>query len=258
MRVKVISFTNYKLWVDVYEKNDMDFFSYLLLNLIVKKNDNILLDDVRKDLEIADKIAYLFENSFYNLLDNRLIEGNDDYLSCTLDQLKITKLGEECYKNRILYNFVEGIYKEVCVSPVDDSIRPMKEHIDFKKVIVLDKVNSIEDVERIINDNVKIVFPTYKNVRIVIKRMEADSYQDDYEFEDLSSLGVRDNLKFYDCAYKDSLDDGCELSLVSDDISKIDYSSDGYSFTGEIDKVKYGFDYYVVDDVPYIKKIKLK
>ena len=111
MKVKAISFTNYKLWVDVYDKCDMDFFSYLLMNLIVNKNENIYLDDVRRDLEIADKIAYLFENSFYNLLDNRLIEGNDDYLSCTLDQLKLTKLGEECYKNKnssweIFFDFV--------------------------------------------------------------------------------------------------------------------------------------------------------
>ena len=60
MRVNVVSFTNYKMNVDIYSKSDMDFFSYLLLNIIVKKHEHILLDDIRVDMDIPDKIAYLY------------------------------------------------------------------------------------------------------------------------------------------------------------------------------------------------------
>lgn len=258
MKVNAISFTNYKLWIDIYNKCDMDFFSYLLMNLIVNKNEDIYLDDVRKDLELADKIAYLFENSFYNLFDNKLIEGNDDYLSCKLSELRLTKLGEECYASKQLYIYSGEEYKEVCISPVDDSVKAIVNDVDYTKSVVLNKVNDVSRVEKIINDNLKKVFPTYKDVRVVINRMESDVYQEMFDISELADFGIKDNFKYYDCESRNVLDDGCELSLVSDDVKGVDYSDNLYDFVGTIGKSKYGFNYYIVADVPYIKKFKLK
>lgn len=260
MRVNVVSFTNYKMNVDIYYKRDMDFFSYLLLNLIVKKREHILLDSVREDMDIPDKIAYLYENAFYELLDNNLIEGNDIYTSCYLDELVLTRLGEECYKNNVLYVYESSEYKEINISPFDDSIQALDETVKDSNLIVLNKVNSLYRVEEIINDNLKKVFPTLKDVRVVVKNMEADSYTFDsnLDIDKFNEYGFRDNLKFYDCDSKSDMSDDVEVSTVLLDVNKIEYGKDGYSFIGVIDNVRYGFDYYVVNDVPYIKRVKIK
>jgi hypothetical protein len=260
MRVNVVSFTNYKLNVDIYSKRDMDFFSYLLLDVIVKKHEHILLDDIRVDMDIPDKIAYLYENAFYELLDNNLIEGNDKYVECYVDQLSLTKLGEECHKNKVLYVYDGSEYKEINISPFDDSICALDDAIRDSNLIVLNKVNSVDKVESIINENVKKIFPTHKGVRVVIKDIECDSYtfESELDVNKFYEFGLRDNLKFFDCEYKNVLDDGCEISTIFIDIKNVEYGKNNYSFMGVIDNVKYGFDYYVVDNIPYIKRVKLK
>lgn len=259
MRVNVVSFTNYKMNVDIYSKSDMDFFSYLLLDVIVKKHEHILLDDIRVDMDIPDKIAYLYENAFYELLDNNLVVGNDKYVECYVDQLSLTKLGEECYKNKVLYVYDSSEYKEVNISPFDESICALDDTIRDSNLIVLNKVNNVEKVESIINDNVKKIFPTHKGVRIVIKDIECDSYtfESELDVSKFNEYGLKDNLKFYDCEYRSELEDGCEVSTVLIDIKNIEYGN-GYSFVGVIDNVKYGFEYFVVDNIPYIKRVKLK
>lgn len=260
MRVNVVSFTNYKMNVDVYSRRDMDFFSYLLFNVIVKKHEHILLDSIREDMDIPDKIAYLFENAFYELLDNNLIVGNDIYQSCYVDELSLTKLGEECFKNNIVYVYENSEYKEINVSPFDDSICALDDRVKDSNLVVLNKVNSIERVEEIINSNIKQVFPTYKDYRVVIKNIECDSYtfESDLNVDKFKDYGLMDNLKFYDCEYKTSLDNGCELSTVLCGIENVEYGKNGYSFIGVVDKVRFGFNYYVVDNIPYIKREKLK
>ena len=262
MKVKLVSFTNYKLDIDVYSKSDIDFFSYLLLDLIIKRDDHILLDELRKGLDIPDKLSYLFENSFYNLIDNNLIRVERDvYLECYLDDIVLTKLGEECHKNKILYTYLDNEYKEINISPIDNSIAPLEKKSLKGYGIVLSKVNDKDDVEKILNENIKRVFPTYKDVRIVVNKMEADYYEEECEFKNndefLINYGLKDNLVYYDCDSKD-FDDKYELSLVSMNVKNIDYYSSKYSFEGMIDNVKYGFDYCVVDNIPYLRKEKIK
>lgn len=260
MRVNVVSFTNYKMNVDVYSKRDMDFFSYLLINVIVKKHEHILLDSLREDMDIPDKIAYLFENAFYELLDNKLIVGNDMYHSCYVDELSLTRLGEECYKNNILYVYENSEFKEINISPFDDSICALDDKVRDSNLVVLNKVNTTERIEEIINKNIKQVFPTYKDYRVVIKSVECDSYtfESELDVNRFKELGLMDNLKFYDCDGRSTLDDGVELSTVLCGIDNVEYGKNNYSFIGVIDKVKYGFTYYLVEGIPYIKKEKIK
>ena len=45
-----------------------------------------------------------------------------------------------------------------------------------------------------------------------------------------------------------------EISTILIDIKNVEYGKDNYSFVGVIDNVKYGFEYFVVDNIPYIKR----
>ena len=262
MKIKLVSFTNYKLNLDVYDKSDIDFFSYLLLDLIKKKKEHLLLDEIRVLMDIPDKLAYMLENSFYKLLENNLIVSkNEEYLSAYLDDIQITYLGEECFQNKVLYTLISNENKEINISPFKDEIVALSDKDEISEsYVVLNKVNSKEKVEQIINDNLKKVFPTYKNVRIVIKNMEVDSYMFEYDYVSnaLDEYGLKDNLVFFDCTYRDVKEEGMELSVKSLNIDKIVYDTKGYDFIGVIDGIEYGFYYYVIEEVPYIKRFKIK
>jgi len=258
MIVNLLSFTNYKLKVNLYLKKNMDFFSYLLLRIITKtEKEERTLKEILLDFEITEPIMYLVESSLYNLIDNKLIECPDDLEKAIHKDIKIKDIAYKCLENKYILEFEQTFIKEICLDPLNKKRVTQKD--DFiENYLIVDKVFSQQELTKFISED--------SNYEYEVEVLEANPLITTTNIKDYPKLEInadleetiKNNIQFIQKEAKTNYSSDLVILTKEYQVEK----DDKYDFIATINNSKYGCLYYEINSnlgkIPMIKKTKIK
>ena len=148
-----IALTNYLLKVNVYEKKDLDFFTFLVLQIASKKDLNEKLKDVLLDCYITPSLFYLFEKAFYDCLDDNLIvSSTDDFENVNMNEMNITESGSKALENNYALSKIDTKEVNISIDPKDDSLIPFKDTDKVKEYELIEKTYSDNEINTFVNN----------------------------------------------------------------------------------------------------------
>ena len=112
MKLNLIYFSDFNLKLNLYKKDKMDWFLFIILNIFndEKIDKNYYVKDILSKLYIPDDMYYLFSNAYYKLLDNNLIEGIEkEFDKLQKKDFIVTDLGKYCFANNIFPMFYKSL-----------------------------------------------------------------------------------------------------------------------------------------------------
>lgn len=162
MKLKFVYFSDFLLELSMYNKEKMDFFVYLLMQIISedKIESNLSLEEILLDLSIPREMLYLFNNTFYFLYDNNLIKAKDDTIeNIKKHEISLTSLGEICFRENYLPVYSDTTNKQVIYNPLNNKLEAVNDFNNQTDIIVIDHL--IEDVRlrELLNNFKMSIFP---------------------------------------------------------------------------------------------------
>lgn len=208
MKINLVSFSDFNCVIDIYDKEKMDLFCFMLVKIIEKGSDKTI-KEVLLDLSISEDLLYLYQNNFYYLLDNNLIinKGDEEDISGVIvNDIEFSEFGKYCLVNKCVPKYRESrnmhiIYdvlnkKLVSENKVNDSsnVVVIDEKIDFLKIINEYKKELINEY----NDNFVLNFK-HKEANPFYYSLDVSDFKDSYLIEYLKDNRVllNDNKEIY-------------------------------------------------------------
>lgn len=194
MKINLVSFSDFNSVIEVYDKEKMDLFVFMLVKIIEKGSEKTI-KEVLSDLSISDDLMYLYENNFYYLLDNKLIINNsdsEDISSVKVNDVSFSEFGKYCLKNNYIPKFRETRDLRIIYDVLDNKFVSENKINDSSNVVVVDEnVNFLN----LINDNRQGLINEYSNNFVLNYRdKEANPY---YREINVNSSNISDSLKKY-------------------------------------------------------------
>lgn len=176
MKINLVSFSDFDSVLDIYDKEKMDLFSFMLVK-IIEKGGSKSIKEVLYDLNINDNLMYLYQNNFYFLLDNQLIVNDnksDDISFIKVNEVKLSEFGKYCLANNYIPRYRESRELRVIYNVLDGKlVSDNKVNESSNVVVVDDKV----DFLKLINDNKKGLINEYNDTFVLnYKSKEANPY----------------------------------------------------------------------------------
>lgn len=161
MKIKGVSFSKYKVNVDLYQKEKLDLFSFLFTRVIFnnKLDKNMKLVDCLNDLDIKEDLFYLFNNVYYSFIDNKIVnEIKEDINDLTLKDIKIDPRFYDCLNNNCFPRLTSSINKEFVYDSLLEKLVLEKEQFSDSNVVVFSVDNDSKTIEKLINNYKKGLF----------------------------------------------------------------------------------------------------
>lgn len=289
MKIKGVSFSSYKVKADIYKLEKLDLLSFLFTRILLneKLDKNLSLIECLLNLDIKEDLFYLFNNIYYTFLDNHLIksEEKEDIYSLKLKDLVLDNRFIKYFNDGYLPVFDSLINKEFCYDYVNDKISIMKDSYIESNVCVFEVENNINSIEKIVNDNVKLLFneegiviikdylcdPYYFQIEL---KKENDCYlykqnnkEEVYKALMNNSLFVNDTLLdgeflsnniYFKCLFSNlMMKDYCDYlfvfnkekeGLIEDNIIYVNYDFNDVDFIDLVNKESYKCGYYFLEN----------
>jgi hypothetical protein len=179
MEIKGVSFSNYKANLDIYKSNKLDLFSFIFIQIILneKLDRELKLTTCLKDLDIKEDLFYLFNNIYYKLIDNGIIDdlGYEDISDVHLKDIKIKPQFKEFFKQGYFLVKDSNLTKEFIYDYLNNKLVLSDTNYKESNVCVVEVNNELTNIERLINDNKKSLLSLSEGL-IIIKNLIADPY----------------------------------------------------------------------------------
>lgn len=194
MRINLVSFSDFNSVIEVYDKEKMDLFVFMLVK-IIEKGSKKTIKEVLRDLSVSEDLMYLYENNFYYLLDNKLIinkSDSEDISRVIVNDVLFSEFGKYCLKNNYIPKFREIRDLRIIYNILDNKFVSDSKINDSSNVVVIDKsINFLN----LINDNKQGLINEYSdNFVLNYRNKEANPYY--YEIN-VNSSNISENLKKY-------------------------------------------------------------
>ncbi len=194
MRINLVSFSDFNSVIEVYDKEKMDLFVFMLVK-IIEKGSKKTIKEVLRDLSVSEDLMYLYENNFYYLLDNKLIinkSDSEDISRVIVNDVLFSEFGKYCLKNNYIPKFREIRDLRIIYNMLDNKFVSDSKINDSSNVVVIDKsINFLN----LINDNKQGLINEYSdNFVLNYRNKEANPYY--YEIN-VNSSNISENLKKY-------------------------------------------------------------
>lgn len=223
MKINCASFSKYKLSLNCYSFKKLDFFSFLFTRILLDDSldKSLKIIDCLNDLDIKEDLHYIFNNVYYNLVDNFIIKDNnyDDINDLKISDIEIDSRFTSYLKEGFLPVFNEEITKEFVYDHLLNKVVLMDKEISSDNICVVEVDNSITNIEKIVNDNKESLFDLSDGICIV-KDVIVDPYYFDLNLDDEDKMVLHKSFKnkVYDSLLKNCL-------FVNDDILKGNFLS---------------------------------
>ena len=124
MKINFVSFSDFNSEIELYNLEKMDLFVFLLIK-IIKQGSKKTISEVLLDMDVTKALLYLYQNNFYDLLDNGLIINNsdsEDINEIIVNDIKFSAFGEYCLsinkipvleKKRVETNYLQSFKERV-------------------------------------------------------------------------------------------------------------------------------------------------
>ncbi len=194
MKINLVSFSDFNSVIEVYDKEKMDLFVFMLVK-IIEKGSKKTIKEVLSDLSVSEDLMYLYENNFYYLLDNKLIINNsdsEDINRVIVNDVSFSEFGKYCLKNNYIPKFREIRDLRITYNMLDNKFVSDSKINDSSNVVVIDKnVNFLN----LINDNKQGLINEYSdNFVLNYRNKEANPY---YYEVNVNSSNLSEDLKKY-------------------------------------------------------------
>lgn len=194
MKINLVSFSDFNSVIEVYDKEKMDLFVFMLVK-IIEKGSNKTIKEVLRDLSVSEDLMYLYENNFYYLLDNKLIinkSDSEDISRVIVNDVLFSEFGKYCLKNNYIPKFREIRDLRIIYNMLDNKFVSDSKINDSSNVVVIDKsINFLN----LINDNKQGLINEYSdNFVLNYRNKEANPY---YYEVNVNSSNLSENLKKY-------------------------------------------------------------
>ena len=154
-----IALTNYLLKVNIYKRKELDFFTFLLLQISSKNDISEPLKNVLSECEITPSLMYLFEMAFYNCLDNELIySSNEDFNSVNTSEIKITESGKKALENSYSLDKTDTREINISINPIKNDLIAYKDPGKAKEYELIEKTLNEDDINNFINNKKMEIF----------------------------------------------------------------------------------------------------
>ncbi len=179
MKVNIILMSDYILSSKFYQKDKMDFFAFLVINIIAEEkiDKDLSFKEILNDLYIPSEMMYLFNNAYYLLLDEGLLIGKDQsFETLKKEEVKLTNFGKECLKENVVPSYLYSLENNFIYDFINKKIcAENKFSNETKNVIVIDKVLDENEISLLLNENKRKMFPSIdESVVIKTKLLEAN------------------------------------------------------------------------------------
>lgn len=175
MKVNFVSFSDYSSKIELYNLDKMDLFVFLLIK-IIKKGSKKTVGEVLLDLDVTKALLYLYQNNFYDLLDNGLIINNsnsEDINEIVVDDLKFSEFGELCLSASKIPVLEKKEEKRVIYNPLKKQLVSENRANNSSNVVVWN--NEYKFLE-LINKYKKELTNRYDDIVLNYSDLEADPY----------------------------------------------------------------------------------
>lgn len=179
MKVNIILMSDYILSSKFYQKDKMDFFAFLVINIIAEEkiDKDLSFKEILNDLYISSEMMYLFNNAYYLLLDEGLLIGKDQsFETLRKDEVRLTDFGRECLKENVVPSYLYSLENNFIYDLINKRIcAENKFSNETKNVIVIDKTLDENKISLLLNENKRKMFPSIdEGVVIKSKLLEAN------------------------------------------------------------------------------------
>lgn len=250
MKINFVSFSDFDSEIEVYDLKKMDLFIFLLVE-IIKHGSNKSIKEVLLDLDITNSLLYLYQNSFYYLLDNGLIinsSESEEIDQVIVNEVSFSEFGKYCLERKCIVELVEARNKNVKYDVFKDKLVSENKVNESSNVVVINKdINYLE----LINKYKKEILSRYDdNFVLNYKNKECNPYyfSEDVNSKDLgkyayylksNGIKLEDNKEldeskkeFISSNFKVKLFYGKEGNLVNSDYSLIVDENNKFNIEG--------------------------
>jgi len=293
MKVKGVSFSSYKVNLNIYIYEKLDLFAFLFTQILFDNNLNkeSKIVDCLLNLDIKEDLFYLFNNIYYKMIDNKIIEEvSEDIYSLKIKDVKVEERFVSIFKSGYFPVLSDNLDKEFIYDVIKNKLVVSDTLNNESNVCVITLDNSKNTIEELINTyrrsllnmsdgecliNRVIVNPYYFN-------FELEKINDKYYFKgenkekiykDLTynSLFISDevidgelltNNIYFQCLYgNEIMKDYCEYVFiynenkefeVKDNVIYVGYKMDVESFGDLVNKDNYRCGVYLLENGEYI------
>ena len=198
MEVKGVSFSKYKAKINTYIFEKLSLFEFLFIQVILDTNlyKEKKIKDCLIELDIKEDLHYLFNNVYYKLIDNLIIEDtqSEDINELTIKDIKIDSRFVE-YLNAGYFPILnENIEKEFVYDYLKNKVVLEKEIYTDSNVCLFKVDNSRENIEKIINNHKKSLLDI-DNGLCILKDVVIDPYYFKVDVVEKSSEYMLSSLK---------------------------------------------------------------
>ena len=208
MKINFVSFSDFNSEIELYNLEKMDLFVFLLIK-IIKQGSKKTISEVLLDMDVTKALLYLYQNNFYDLLDNGLIINNcdsEDINEIIVNDIKFSAFGEYCLNINKIPVLEKKDMKRVIYNPLKNELVSENKINNSSNVVVWN--NDFKFLE-LINKYKKELSNRYDDIALNYTSLEANPY---YFEMDVNSNNINKNIKDYLKKNALKLDDSRELS----------------------------------------------
>ena len=208
MKINFVSFSDFNSEIELYNLEKMDLFVFLLIK-IIKQGSKKTISEVLLDMDVTKALLYLYQNNFYDLLDNGLIINNsdsEDINEIIVNDIKFSAFGEYCLNINKIPVLEKKETKRVIYNPLKNELVSENKINNSSNVVVWN--NDFKFLE-LINKYKKELSNRYDDIALNYTSLEANPY---YFEMDVNSNNINKNIKDYLKKNALKLDDSRELS----------------------------------------------
>ena len=208
MKINFVSFSDFNSEIELYNLEKMDLFVFLLIK-IIKQGSKKTISEVLLDMDVTKALLYLYQNNFYDLLDNGLIINNsdsEDINEIIVNDIKFSAFGEYCLNINKIPVLEKKEMKRVIYNPLKNELVSENKINNSSNVVVWN--NDFKFLE-LINKYKKELSNRYDDIALNYTSLEANPY---YFEMDVNSNNINKNIKDYLKKNALKLDDSRELS----------------------------------------------
>lgn len=208
MKISFVSFSDFNSEIELYNLEKMDLFVFLLIK-IIKQGSKKTISEVLLDMDVTKALLYLYQNNFYDLLDNGLIINNsdsEDINEIIVNDIKFSAFGEYCLNINKIPVLEKKEMKRVIYNPLKNELVSENKINNSSNVVVWN--NDFKFLE-LINKYKKELSNRYDDIALNYTSLEANPY---YFEMDVNSNNINKNIKDYLKKNALKLDDSRELS----------------------------------------------
>ena len=208
MKINFVSFSDFNSEIELYNLEKMDLFVFLLIK-IIKQGSKKTISEVLLDMDVTKALLYLYQNNFYDLLDNGLIINNsdsEDINEIIVNDIKFSAFGEYCLNINKIPVLEKKEMKRVIYNPLKNELVSENKINNSSNVVVWN--NDFKFLE-LINKYKKELSNRYDDIALNYTSLEANPY---YFEMDVNSNNINKDIKDYLKKNALKLDDSRELS----------------------------------------------